>query len=195
MQHWFKQKYCVDCGKSLGKNAQYNRTKRCQSCAAKKQFKNPKNHQKYIDGRTLKKYYCIDCKIEISRYDVQRCCSCSNIHLHKIGKFDSKGNNNGNYIDGRSYESYPIEFTEELKEKIRERDNYTCQGENCSMTYEEHLIIYGRNLHVHHIDYDKQNCSKNNLITLCQQCNLRANVNRDYWLDFYKNKLKILKGD
>lgn len=79
-------------------------------------------------------------------------------------------------------------FTEELKESIRKRDNYTCQ--NCGMTEEEHIIVNGQVLHVHHIDYDKQNCKQDNLITTCQQCNLRANSNRDYWKDFYQNKME-----
>lgn len=31
----------------------------------------------YIDGRTLKKYYCIDCKKELSDYRVKRCKNCN----------------------------------------------------------------------------------------------------------------------
>jgi len=98
----------------------------------------------------------------------------------------SKGKNNPNYKDGRSNLPYPLEFDNVLKESIRKRDHYQCQ--NCSMTEEEHLIILGHALHIHHIDYNKMNCSENNLITLCNQCNVRANYNREYWIGFYKNK-------
>ena len=63
-----------------------------------------------------------------------------------------------------------------------------CQ--NCGITEEEHIIINGQVLHVHHIDYNKENCSQDNLITTCQQCNLRANSNRDYWKELYLKKLK-----
>lgn len=109
-------------------------------------------------------------------------------HKTNIGinnpNFGKYGSLNPNWIDGRSFEPYSIDFTEELKEQIRKRDNYECQ--NCSMTEEEHLIVMGRVLDVHHIDYDKQNCNDNNLITLCHSCNVRANANRDYWYAYFK---------
>ena len=79
---------------------------------------------------------------------------------------------------------------EELKEQIKQRDNYECQ--NCGITEEEHLIIIGRILTIHHIGYNKKNCNENNLITVCCQCNTRANFNRDYWKDFYTKKIKEL---
>ena len=56
------------------------------------------------------------------------------------------------------------------------------------MTEEEHLIVIGRVLHIHHIDYNKNNCSHINLITLCSSCNTRANYNKSYWKNFYENK-------
>jgi len=34
---------------------------------------------------------------------------------------------------------------------------------------------------VHHIDYSKNNCSHNNLITLCKVCHTKTNYNRNYW--------------
>ena len=43
---------------------------------------------------------------------------------------------------------------------------------------------------VHHIDYNKQNCKENNLITLCLQCNNRVNSNRNYWKEYFQNKSK-----
>jgi 5-methylcytosine-specific restriction endonuclease McrA len=60
------------------------------------------------------------------------------------------------------------------------------------MTEEEHLIVFGSSLEVHHIDYDKYNNKEYNLITLCKQCNVRANYNRNYWKEIYflKNKDK-----
>ena len=105
------------------------------------------------------------------------------------------GKNNPNYIDGRSKFPYPLEFTPELKESIRKRDNYECQ--NCGMTEEEHLIVLGKTLPIHHIDYCKQNCKEDNLITLCNQCNVRANKNRDYWYSYFiciMEKYKCLKN-
>jgi len=174
--------YCKDCGKEV---SDY-RVKRCKSCARKEVIRKNEismkgqNHPNYIDGRSLKKYYCIECKEKIcwqtSIYEGGRCLKCAN-----------KGKNNPNYIDGTGNYPYPLAFNSKLKLEIRKRDNYTCQ--NCDMTEEKHLIVFGQVLAIHHIDYDKENCKKKNLITLCKQCNARANYNRNYWIDYFKNKL------
>jgi hypothetical protein len=82
---------------------------------------------------------------------------------------------------GIPYENneYCQDWTEQLKYNIRKRDNFECQ--NCDMTEEEHLSVFGIVLIVHHIDYHKKNCKENNLITLCKGCNIRANYNRKFW--------------
>ena len=139
----------------------------------------PEQQPSLIDGRSLGEHFCIDCGEKVSSYLYKRCQKCK-----------SKGENNGRFVDGSSKFPYPLEFNDELKELIRKRDNYICQNSICNMTEEEHLIILGRTLEVHHIDYDKNNCRENNLITLCQQCNLRANINRDYWKNLYQQKIK-----
>ena len=53
------------------------------------------------------------------------------------------------------------------------------------MTQEEHLTIYNKKQSIHHIDYDKQSCKDNNLITLCSSCNSVVNYNRDYWYAYF----------
>ena len=90
------------------------------------------------------------------------------------------------YIEGLD-RNYPLEFSEELKDKIRQRDN--CQCQNCDMIEEEHIIVYGRVLDVHHIDYNKKNLKFDNLISLCQSCHMRTNFNRKYWQEYYKEKI------
>lgn len=85
---------------------------------------------------------------------------------------DFNGKNNPNYIDGNSYLPYNPEFNKILKEKIKNRDNNKCQ-----LLKTKHS---GR-LDVHHIDYNKNNNSENNLITLCHYHNIKANKNREYW--------------
>jgi 5-methylcytosine-specific restriction endonuclease McrA len=127
-----------------------------------------------------KNNHCIDCNMKISRNGAERCSSCA-----------KKGELNNNYVKDRSLIDYPLEFNENLKESIRKRDNYQCQGEGCSMTEEEHLIVQGRVLEIHHIDYNKKNCNENNLITLCLSCNLRANYNRDYWKSYYQEVINV----
>jgi DNA-directed RNA polymerase subunit RPC12/RpoP len=166
--------HCIDCGIEI-----YWNSKRCKKC----NFKYKKLN--------IKKTYCLDCKQEISRLDANRCKVCSNKFFGKerIKNRNFCGTNNPNYKDG-SAGIYPIDFNDSLKESIRKRDNYECQ--NCSMTEEEHLIVIGKVLHVHHINYNKQNCNEENLITLCNQCNTRANSNRDYWQKIYKEKIQII---
>jgi hypothetical protein len=167
---------CIDCGKEVT-DRQYSR---CRKCCNEYYIGN--KHHAFIQGKP----HCSKCEKELSDYQYKLCRECYLIFM-KIPE------NNPNYVNGLSNEPYPIEFNEILKESIRKRDNYTCQNPDCSMTEEEHLIIIGRFLHIHHVDYDKTNCQKNNLITLCNQCNIRANYNRDYWMEFYKNILCKIK--
>lgn len=42
-------------------------------------------------------------------------------------------------------------------------------------------------LEVHHIDYNKQNCKINNLLTLCKRCHTLTHYTRDFWQDFIEN--------
>ena len=192
-----KKYYCIDCKKEI-----YYGSIRCSSCATKHQIKtkgNPflgKKHKKLIKIRiseTKHNYYknhkspnykggkpkCVDCEKQLAKYGAIRCEKC--YHKFAIGK------NAPNYIHGEAYLPYNPKFNKKLKAKIRKRDNYTCQ--NCSMTEAEHIIIYGTNLTIHHIDYDKQNCKEENLIALCNQCNLKANSNREYWETYFKERV------
>jgi len=163
---------CIDCGTKICSVA-----KRCNSC-------NTRSFWKIHPELRKKQLCCIDCgkKLTSSGFP-KRCKKCYRV-------WQSIPENNINWKDGRSFEPYTSEFTETLKNIIRNRDNHECQ--NCGMTEEEHLIVWGRVSDVHHINYDKQNCKENNLITLCISCNIRANYNRDYWENLYQNKVRIL---
>jgi len=94
-----------------------------------------------------------------------------------------KGNRN-NWQGGLSLLIYPSSFTEELKEHIRTRDGHLCQ--KCGVPQCECV----RALDVHHIDYDRMNCSESNLISLCHTCNLRVNANKGYWTNFFQELLR-----
>ena len=168
--------YCIDCHeRKSGKEHE-----RCRKCY--KKFTRGKNAGGFKDGETLKKHYCKEpnCNNEISYMTWKnrqgRCKSCSR-----------KGNLHPHWQGGISKLPYAFEFNKQLKEQIKKRDNYTCQ--NCGMTEEEHLIVIGTNLHVHHIDYNKMNSNEDNLITVCGACNTRANYNRDYWKEYFQNKI------
>lgn len=103
------------------------------------------------------------------------------------GKF--LGEKSPTWIDGRSFFPYPSEFNQQLKNKIRKRDNYTCQS--CGKLEGDELNDFNRRLAVHHIDYDKMNCKKENLTTLCDLCNSIVNSSRDYWTNYFKEKCHV----
>jgi hypothetical protein len=67
----------------------------------------------------------------------------------------------------------------DFKESIKERDEYICQNPDC----------WGKcnKLCIHHINYDKKNCTPSNLITVCVSCNFRANKDRKRNLMLYQN--------
>ena len=67
--------------------------------------------------------------------------------------------------------NYPPEFNASFKQFIRERDGSHCRvwGENCNV------------LCVHHIDYNLENTTARNCITLCRRCHGETNVDRAEW--------------
>jgi len=84
------------------------------------------------------------------------------------------GINHPRFIKG-NIRKYPLEFSSALRELIRERDQFACRECNASQ------FEIKTKLHVHHIDYDKNNISLDNLISLCRKCHLRTNVKREFW--------------
>lgn len=87
---------------------------------------------------------------------------------------------------GLSLEPYPYSvFNEKLKEKIRIRYNRICPL--CGIK-ETELKGYFKKLAIHHVNYIKKDCSEENLIPLCHDCNSKTNSNREYWTNFFLNK-------
>lgn len=74
-----------------------------------------------------------------------------------------KGEGNGRYVHGRSEERYSADFRA-LAPTIRARDGLRCFL--CHTTQEAN----GKELDVHHIDYDKDNNEPLNLVALCPTC-------------------------
>lgn len=87
---------------------------------------------------------------------------------------------------GISKHPYPAGWCKFLKEQIRLRDNHICQfcGKNQGNVKPQ--------LHVHHIDYNKDNLNFNNLISLCRSCHAKTNTNREYWVNYF-NTLDVIK--
>lgn len=67
-------------------------------------------------------------------------------------------------------EQYGYNFSIQLKEKIRVRDNFKCQI--CGIPELE----CNSRLSIHHIDYNKQNNNESNLIALCKSCHNKTTI-------------------
>jgi len=138
-----------------------------------------KRNPNYKHGKCTIKHFCLDCGKEIN-YRNFRCLICSNKNVLRIRLF---GKHHPNWQGGIARLPYPYNFSESLKEYIRNRDNRECQL--CHITEKIHLKLFNRKLIVHHIDYNKKNCKKENLISLCNSCNIKVNTNRDYYYAYF----------
>jgi endogenous inhibitor of DNA gyrase (YacG/DUF329 family) len=96
---------------------------------------------------------------------------------------DMSGDKHPNWCGGTSKFPYPFGFNDELKTRIKERDGNKCM--NCGLE---------NDLTVHHIDYNKDNLSDDNLITLCNPCNCKANYHRSDWKIKYQSMLEVIYG-
>ena len=177
---------CEVCNKKLSAY----RYKRCRNhrIISEEARKNISERQSGEKNRNYKNGIpkCKDCNISLSYYKGIRCKEC--YWKWAIGK------NNPNWVDGRSLIEYPSKFNKKsFRNKILERDKYICQL--CKKTQEEELnYLNGKQgLSIHHINYNKQNCKENNLITLCLRCNNKVNKHRIYWQYYFKFKIWILK--
>jgi len=141
--------------------------------------KNPMYHKHSPNYKGIK-YFCKKCKKEIS-YKHNYCKSCvrKGIKRKSFSKEHRKNMSLARGGNGIPYSNriYNIIFYM-LRKIIRQRDNY-----ECAICHKKSLK---RALAVHHIDYNKQNNHKINLISLCQKCHLKTNWNRTHWINYFK---------
>lgn len=108
-------------------------------------------------------------------------------YLEKLSELLS-GEKNPNWKGGLSQKKYKG-FYQKLKDKIRKRDNYTCQL--CNLT-EAGL---GYKLSINHIDFDKENNDERNLNALCKRCNTLINFERAKWTKMFQEKIAYIYGN
>jgi hypothetical protein len=92
------------------------------------------------------------------------------------------GENNPNWHDGASLNSYNWEFNPELKMAVRTRDGFQCQLCGCPEKDHAHDC--------HHINYDKDNNEPENLVTLCRSCHSQTNCSREFWQRHFEAYMK-----
>jgi len=148
------------CGKK-----KYRYAKQCQKCYTKtlKGKGNPmygthryeKDSPGFIDGRTLKKYYCENCKIEIS-YRATRCGSCEMKRKLKEGILNNIGENNPTYRKEGS-----IRISSEGYRFIKVNNGWIQEHRYFVEVYIGRKLILGEV--VHHIDGNILNNKLNNL--------------------------------
>ena len=165
--------YCKDCGKKIHWETALYGGGKCGKCAGIKR----RNKEKYVD------HYCKEknCNNKISynawKNGGGRCLSCA-------GKEAMKDpTKHYNWQGGISFEPYPLGWNKTFKEQIRYRDGYRCQI--CGVPEVE----CSRKLHVHHIDYDKENLNESNLTSLCNSCHMKTNFNRNDWIKYFTKKI------
>lgn len=147
-------------GNNLGRK--FNKKWKNNIRQALKGRKLSKQHRLNVIAATKKKWQDSSYKIRVAS---------------KISKAQ-KGYKSHGWLGGISKQSYPIGWMDTLKEVIRKRDNYKCQICNCPQKESVNKLS------VHHIDYNKNNISEVNLVTLCRICHSKTNSNREYW-NFY----------
>ena len=97
------------------------------------------------------------------------------------------GQNNCSWLGGISFEPYcPTWKDKEFKNYILTRDNFKCQNPDCWGT--------SNGLARHHINFNKKDCSPDNIITVCSSCNSRANKDRE-WHESYYNEIMRRKTE
>ena len=145
-------------------------------------------------SQLIQYHFCIDCGNILKDSRSKRCRKCQD----KYRIFLIKGKNNpfygklhtketkqkislGHGGTGIPYENseYPPKWTEKFKNKIRKRDNHQCQicGKKQKLNIEK--------LHVHHIDYNKDDLNPANLISLCRSCHMKTNGDREIFKEYF----------
>jgi hypothetical protein len=150
----------------------------------------PKSHHAKgcKECRTLNNTQIIKCSFCGKEKRIQNCLKkshnfCSRVCKDKWASENQIGVKASGYIHGKANLPYPNNWNKKLRTKIRNRDNRVCQM--CGI----HQDNLNRSLSIHHIDYNKENCAEDNLISLCVHCHGFTNKNREYWKQYFSKKV------
>jgi len=100
------------------------------------------------------------------------------------------GIGNPKWMGGITSFDYPLEFRSgNLRDVIRNREGHRCFLCGASDNGLK------RKLDIHHIDYNKNNSEKRNLVALCHKCHIQTNTNRNCWKFYLERLLNIRYGN
>jgi hypothetical protein len=106
-----------------------------------------KENFNYIDGRTMKKYYCIDCGIELSNYKAKRCGSCARTK-EKHPMFGKKHTKTSLKKMSKSLKGKKKTFAKRPKTSLRMKTQNPMKNKN---TVIKQLKNRKHSLHKHHL--------------------------------------------
>ena len=124
---------------------------------------------------------CVTCGIPIrlkpSRVSTKlgNCCSKKCFSVAQSNYI--RGDKHPMWRGGISRLPHTPDFNDELKDSIRERDKNTCAI--CGSVWK--TTSHHRKYPVHHINYDKTDSKRVNLIVVCNICHARTNGRREEW--------------
>jgi len=99
------------------------------------------------------------------------------MRAHLIGS--RAGDKSPHWVGGKlAHGRYSREFYRR-RNSVREEDGYKCR-----ICGKEESNLKSK-LCVHHIDYNKNNIERSNLISLCRSCHAKTNFNRDVWKQYF----------
>jgi hypothetical protein len=183
---YYEKAACIVCGESYLILNKYE-TKFCSNMCAQAGENNP-NYGKHRTENTKK-------LISDSNKRVQRNWKNGFPRLGKAHSSETRikisisnkgkllGSKNHFWKGGVSCEPYcSIWKDREYKESIKFRDGNKCLNPCCNNK--------SIKLNIHHINYNKKDCSPKNLVTLCNSCNSIANKDRIWHTAWYQAILK-----
>jgi hypothetical protein len=180
-----RKRVCSECGKDFivtdGQFSRFLCSSKCTHDRQKIMFTGIGNP--FFKERS--RIICMTCKKEFYVYPhlakTRRYCSIKCRPIWNKGKTlpNISRENHPNWRGGTSRERYPLGWNTTYKEQIRQRDFYKCRVCGCPE------VENGRRLPVHHIDYNKNNLSPSNLVSLCSNCHPKTNFNRERWIAIF----------
>lgn len=166
------ERVCLYCGKSfniLESRLKFGKGKFCSTeCQYKGQFQ---KHHVVVN--------CAVCGKEMERFpshvksEHQFCSARCHYDGRALGLVKPS-----NWKGGISFEPYCPKFNDDLKKRVREFFDNKCIL--CGNPKE----LNGKNLHVHHVEYNKQACCDGlpvHFAALCIHCHMKTNFDRTRW--------------